>query len=190
MIRAFVAIELTEQVRENLRHWQAQLKAGGYSFVKWVEPSGIHLTLKFLGNVPENRITSLTAALTEAVKGVGSFRLQLTSPGAFPNLHRPRVVWVGLGGEVEKLLSLQDQVEKILNTLGFPRENRPFTPHLTLGRVREGASTADARYLGEAIASLQVESGASFTVTAVILMQSTLTPHGALYHPLAVMPLG
>jgi 2'-5' RNA ligase len=188
-IRAFVAIELPEAVRAGLGRIQGQLKPGHEGVVRWVDPKGIHLTLKFLGNIAEAKVPAVVEAVRGAAAGVGHFRLGVGGVGAFPNLQTPRVVWVGLGGDLENLTALQKATDRALAALGFPPEGRPFTPHLTLGRVREMASRAERRALGEAVGRLKAEASVPMEVSSVSLMRSQLTPAGAIYTCLASIAL-
>jgi 2'-5' RNA ligase len=189
IVRAFVAIELPEPIKAILSQLQNELKKNKIAPVKWVAPEGIHLTLKFLGNVDAGEIPKLSEALSEAVKGVVSFNLELGNPGAFPNIHSPRVVWVGLAGELEWLRSLNNNIERVLIPLGFSAEQRAFSPHLTLGRVREDASSDERRRLGERVGLLKIEGKSSFRVDSLSLMRSTLTREGAIYSRLASFEL-
>lgn len=188
-IRSFVAIELPEEVREKLTQLQQALASSRQPFIRWVKPDGIHLTLKFLGAVPAGDIAAVGSALEEAVLGAVPFRLELESLGVFPNPRRTRVAWVGLGGEVEKLLQLQSQVEKALAPLGFPREARSFTPHLTLARVREDATPVDRQSFGEKVTTARLDTTLSWQVEEVCLMKSQLAPTGAIYSRLATIKL-
>ena len=188
-IRAFVAIELPEQVKSVLTQLQNDLKRSKAASVKWAGAEGIHLTLKFLGNVDASEIPKLKEALSGATRGIAPFHLELGNPGAFPNAHAPRVVWVGVGGEVETLQTLHNNVERELAPLGFSPEERSFSPHLTLGRMREGSTADDRRCLGGAVASLKVGEKPTFEVGALSLMRSTLTPRGAIYSCLASFAL-
>lgn len=188
-IRAFIAIELPSQIKTALGKLQDNLRTSKNASVKWVDPEGIHLTLKFLGNVDEAEIPALTKALSEAVKGVAPFSLQLGDPGAFPNPHAPRVVWVGVGGEIEPLRTLHNNIDRVLAPLGFPPEKRAFSPHLTLGRVREEASPGERRRLGENVAALKTEAKSSFEVESLSLMRSRLAREGAVYSCLASFAL-
>src|SRR4030042_3222088 len=154
-IRAFVAIELPEQVKAVLTQLQHDLKRSKIASVKWAGPEGIHLTLKFLGNVDASEMPNLKEALSGAVSGVAPFSLELGNPGAFPNTQAPRVVWVGVGGEMETLQTLHNNVGRELAPLGFSPEGRSFSPHLTLGRVREGSTADDRRRLGETVGLLK-----------------------------------
>jgi len=156
--------------------------------MKWVEPRGIHLTLKFLGSVEEAKVPALVQALTRACEGFGPFEVALSGLGVFPNPSRPRVAWVGLSGGVEKLLRLQEGMEKVLSPFGFPREDRAFTPHLTLARLKEGVAPDEARAFGQAFLRASPEA-VSFNVEGISLMKSQLTPSGAIYTRLAFIPL-
>jgi 2'-5' RNA ligase len=176
-IRSFVAVELPEPVRAALGRIQEGAKVAGGAGAKWVSPGGIHLTLKFLGNVDEAKVPHLVQALTTACEGSGPIALALSKLGVFPGPSRPRVAWVGLSGGVSELLRLQEQVEKALSPLGFPREERAFTPHLTLARVFvEGFLKA-------------APEAVSFRVEGISLMRSQLAPSGAIYSRLAFIPL-
>ena len=187
-IRAFIAIELPESVRAQLGRIQGQLKPGHEGVVRWVDPKGVHLTLKFLGNIAESQVPAVADAVRGAAK-VGRFPVEVGRPGAFPSLQAPRVVWVGVGGDLEKLAALQRAIDGALARLGFPPENRPFSPHLTLGRVRETASKAERRALGEAVGHLRIEALTPVEMDSVSVMRSQLTPSGAIYTCLASIPL-
>lgn len=188
-MRAFIAAGLPAEVREVLGRYQRQLGAPRLRYVKWVSTEGIHITLKFLGNVEDARLPDLAEALQSALETVQPFSLQTGAPGAFPNVRTPRVLWVGLDGDIEALQVLYRAGEKALAPLGFPPEERPFAPHLTLGRVRETATSADRRQLGQALAGLVVEKALKITVDAVHIMKSDLSPAGARYTKLITILL-
>ncbi|MFH1148322.1 MAG: RNA 2',3'-cyclic phosphodiesterase, partial [Pseudomonadota bacterium] len=154
--------------------------------IKWVNPRGIHLTLKFLGYVEEKMIEPIAVALEGATAGQESLTLKAECIGAFPSLKNPRVVWVGVGGETERLSLIQQRIEEALLKLGFPKEDRPFTPHLTLGRIRPGRKAGD---FGAGIEHLKKTSFGPLTVTEVVLYQSVLRPDGAVYTPLKKIAL-
>ena len=135
-VRSFVAIELPDDLKFKLGELQAGLKSGGYFKVKWVSPQGIHLTLKFLGNVASDKIEMVNEALREARRGIAPFRLKAEGLGVFPNVNRLQVVWVGMKGDLNNLVKLQKAVDLRLGGLGFAQERRPFVAHLTLARVR------------------------------------------------------
>jgi 2'-5' RNA ligase len=189
-IRSFIAIELPEEVREGLARLRKKLERGEHKFVKWVDPGGIHLTLKFLGNIPSKRVTEITEAIEEAAQGVSPFYLEISGLGAFPNLKQVRVFWVGIGGEVDKLSRLQQNIDSALAALGFAKEERPFVPHLTLARIREGASPPERRSFGELVGSTIFEDKYPVEVEAIRLMRSQLMPAGAIYTCLSLVGLG
>ncbi len=189
-IRSFIAIELPDEVVRGLTLTATYLRRRlPGSDLKWVAPGNIHVTLKFLGEVTLSRIQDVRSTLESALSSAPPLRLGIDTPGAFPSQRAPRIVWVGLNGDVEKLASLARQVDAAMQPLGFPREDRPFTPHLTLARVREGASASTIDALRAALASAPVTAGLSFEAAAVSLMRSQLTPGGAIYGRVAYFPL-
>jgi 2'-5' RNA ligase len=187
-VRCFIAVELPDEVKAGLKELQAQLKSGRQAQVKWVDPYSIHLTLKFLGGVDGARIGPITAAMEEASQGIPPFSLKVEGLGAFPNLRRVQVVWVGVSGEVDRLAALQQRLESNLAQLGFAPEKRRFTPHLTLARVRDRASAGEREGLGQLIAGTKFEAH-SFPVGAVSLMRSQLTRERAIYSRLSTAEL-
>ena len=180
-IRCFIAIELPDEIKTGLVQLQSQLKSGNQPWVKWVDPYSIHLTLKFLGNVAVDRIGEITGAMGEAVQGASPFHLEVKDLGVFPNLRRVQVAWVGLSGEVDKLVQLQQRIESNLAGLGFAPEPRRFTPHLTLARLRDRASPDEQQRFGQLITDTRFEAAYTFQVDAINLMRSQLTREGAIY---------
>jgi RNA 2',3'-cyclic 3'-phosphodiesterase len=177
-LRLFVALNFPPPLRQALWEATAALREPGWP-VKWVRVDGIHLTLKFLGEVAEEREPDLRAALTRAVAGARALPLVLGGFGVFPDLRRPRVVWVGVTPD-PALELLQHQVEREFAALGFATEARAFRPHVTLGRAtREARPAAFARFEA-ALGGLAYEQ--AVVVHAVDLMQSTLQSGGAVYH--------
>ena len=189
-IRSFIAIELPEEVKKGLARLRKELERDEHRFVKWVDPGGIHLTLKFLGNIPFKQVTEITKAMEKAAQGISPFHLEISSLGAFPNLRQVRVFWIGIGGEVDKLSQLQQNIDSELATLSFAKEERSFVPHLTLARIREGASPLERRSFGELVNSTIFEDKYYVEVEAISLMRSQLTPTGALYNRMSVVGLG
>lgn len=190
-VRSFIAVELPEDTRHTLAHLEERLrKACGSCPARWVAPDSIHLTLNFLGNVPVAKLDDIKSAIARTTNRVKALELTLDGLGAFPNLDRPHVVWVGLGGDIERLSGIQNTLEQHLAGLGFSPENRPFSPHLTLARVRDEASAADKQRLGQAIASTACDSDCSISVKQVSLIKSQLTPSGPVYTVLFSSPLG
>ena len=181
-IRSFIAIELPAELRLELTQLEAQLKSGKQSGVKWVDPDGIHLTLKFLGNIAVDMVESITRAMEEAVRGISPFQLKVKELGVFPNFKRVQVAWVGMTGEVDKLAQLQKRIESNLTPLGFVPESRPFAPHLTLARLRAQASLDERQRFGQLVANTTFEAAHTIEVDAISLMKSQLTREGAIYN--------
>jgi len=188
-IRSFIAIELPQQVKEGLAGLRNKLERIEHKFVKWVDPDGIHLTLKFLGNIPFKRVMEIKEAIEEAVQGVSPFRLEICGLGAFPNFKQIRVFWIGVGGDLDKLSALQRQIDSALNPLGFTPEAHPFVPHLTLARIKESASPGDRKTFAELVSSVTFENRYEIEVDAISLMKSQLTPEGAIYTRLFLVKL-
>ena len=180
-IRLFIAIELPGELKRALVQLQEQLKTGSQIPVKWVDPNSIHLTLKFLGDISTGITGQITQAMEKACQGMRPFYLEVGEPGVFPNVNRVNVVWVGLRGEVDKLKQLQQSIDSSLVTLGFQRESRTFTPHLTLARVRDRAAPEERRNLGQLVASTGFETNCGLEINSVQLMRSQLTREGAIY---------
>ena len=180
-IRSFVAIELPDEVRQGLGLLVTRLKLLQPDRVKWVDPTSIHLTFKFLGNIARSRISEITEAMVEATRGIPPFSLKIKGLGVFPNLNRVQVAWVGVGGETDKLAQLQQRLESSLSPLGFAPEERAFTPHLTLARVRQQASAQERQELGQLIAGTRPETIGHFAVETISLMRSQLSREGAIY---------
>jgi 2'-5' RNA ligase len=189
-IRSFIAIELPEEAKEGLARLKKELERNEHKFVKWVDPWGIHLTLKFLGNIPSKRLTEIIEAIKEAAQGISPFHLEISGLGAFPSLSQARVFWVGIGGELDKLSRLQQNIDSALAVLGFAKEERSFVPHLTLARIRQGASPLERRSFGELVGSTIFEDKYHIKVEAISLMRSQLTPAGAIYTCLSTVELG
>jgi 2'-5' RNA ligase len=188
-IRSFIAIELPEEVRSGLHRLQAELTLPQYTFVKCVAPGSIHVTLKFLGNISPQKVAEITRVMEQASQGVSPFQLQITDVGAFPNMRQPRVLWVGIKGELDKLIAWQKRIDDGLVPLGFAKEARPFTPHLTLARLRENCPPEDRRALGELVMKTHVEVDYAVAVNSLSLMKSQLSPGGAVYSRLAEVKL-
>jgi RNA 2',3'-cyclic 3'-phosphodiesterase len=183
-IRSFIAIELPEGLKNELGQLQAKLKTGG-DFVKWVSPDSIHLTLKFLGDIAEDKVPEINGGIIEAAAGISPFTLNMEGIGVFPNLNRIQVIWAGLTGDLNQLLDLQKKVEENMFLLGYPEEERKFTPHLTLGRVRYQPPPADRQKFAQALTGTIFKSRNTIDVKAVNLMKSRLTPQGAIYTELS-----
>jgi len=181
-LRTFIAIELSAEILRLMKQAQAQLQAAAPPHsVRWVRVEGIHLTLKFLGPVPLSQIDAITATMAAAARGVEPFTLTIGGAGCFPNLKRPRVVWIGITEPTGRLNSLQRAVESTLSPLGYPPEERGFQPHLTLGRAAHEATADDLKRVGEIVAAANIGTLGQVPVSSLALIKSDLKPTGAEY---------
>ncbi len=188
-IRAFIAIELPQTLQNQLGEIITQLQQQSSRAVRWVSPRNIHLTLKFLGNVSPANLNALTGVLGAEAKRHKAMQLHVGGLGAFPNRLRPRVVWVGVAAP-PTLLDLQRGIDRETNRLGYPNEDREFSPHLTLGRVSQHATPQEVKSISESLAAVQVGELAVVTVQHIQLFRSDLQPGGAVYTPLFKATLG
>ena len=182
-MRTFIAIPLPVPCRTLLEDIQSKLRPFGAD-VRWTAIASIHLTLKFLGEIDRSMLPRLTSALNEHAKTPG-FDLRMRGLGGFPDLHRPRVIWCGIEGQVDSLTRLQKAVETACQAVGFAREDRPFHPHLTLGRVQ---GKRNLQLLLDYI-RIGSEGECGFAVDHYNVYQSVLTPCGANYTILEKIPL-
>ena len=181
MIRAFIAVELPEPLRQEIALFQSELRSSGGD-AKWVEAGNLHMTLKFLGNIEESQVSPLKEALTAAAKNLSPFTIQLEGIGSFPRTTDPRVVWLGISEGKERLIALAQTVEQICSNLGFVPEDRAFSAHLTIGRIRSRDRLAP---LIKKLQAADFRGSVPAPVEKIILFQSTLSPHGPTYIPLA-----
>ena len=184
-IRSFIALDISPSNLLGIKELQEHLnrKTEG---VRWINTNTIHLTLKFLGNISLEKVEVLCAALGVLSESHGSFHLSPSGIGAFPRLNRPKVIWLGVGGDLEALEVLWRDVEKICYTVGFEKEERSFSPHLTLGRVKDFKKAAGLAKVLEGIGPFTFES---YRVEAVHLYKSELRPEGAQYTIIKSFPL-
>jgi RNA 2',3'-cyclic 3'-phosphodiesterase len=184
-MRLFTAIPVAGLVEDALRELVARCRSQDWP-VKWVRPEGLHLTVKFLGPVEADRVAAIEAALAEASAGTPRLPFSLRELGAFPGFGRARVIWAGLESEAALELMV-DRVERACGALGFPVEGRPFRPHVTLGRVREGRRLPEAAI--EALERAQLPA-ADFLADRLVLFESRPGPGGSTYAARATFPLG
>jgi 2'-5' RNA ligase len=190
MIRSFVAIDVPDQIKDELREVRERLRRDAPErSVRWSRISGIHLTLKFLGDISQADLPNIKTTLDGVAQTQEPFTISVRGVGCFPNANRPRVVWVGVGDDTRHLASLQRAIEQSLVPLGFEAEKRAFHPHLTLGRAHRRARRADQRRLGEIITSADVGELGLVDVEIFRLMRSDLQPDGAVYTALKTFPL-
>lgn len=190
MKRLFAALELPEDVRASLDGLVRAMRPGvPRGLVRWARPEGVHLTLQFYGDVPEARQSHLEAVLRDAAVGRRPVTLTARGVSAFPRPAAARVLWAGVEGDLDAVRDLQRQIVALAQVLGFAPEARGFTPHLTLGRVREDAGRERQAQVGDVIARHAAWAGPTFTVDALSLMESDRRPDGAVYRAVAVFPL-
>jgi len=189
--RLFISINLTPELLATLTDLQNQLKRQLASQpLRWARPEGIHLTLKFLGDTETDRIEAIVRALGQTVEPHQPFELGIGGLGCFPNQRKPRVLWVGVQDPDEQLRRLTAGVDDAMAGLGWKRENRPYTGHLTLARVKKYANNQDKQALSELLSSVDVEDRLGvLPVQTIHLMRSQLRPDGAVYTSLITTPL-
>lgn len=186
-IRTFLAIELPpgikyliEGIKEKL---MPELKG-----IRWIKPEGMHLTLKFFGDVSQDDVARISEVIEKNVRDIAPMRLNVGLPGGFPSLKKPRVLWLGTGGDVQRLTVLHAKIEEDLKGCGFPEEKRPFKPHLTLGRTLSRGGIISGT---ENIIAKTGELGRHrFDARELILFKSELKPGGAVYTKLVTFPFG
>jgi len=189
-IRLFIAIPLPEPLLKRLGDVKYRLQGKvPHKSVRWVRSEGIHLTLKFLGDTPKEKVPTITEALTVVGQNAPASTLVAEGLGCFPNLRRPRVLWVGVTEPSGRLEALQKAVEEAMTSLGYKPERHSFTPHLTLGRVRRGTSRREEKQIADVISGTSVDQLAEFTADCFELIRSDLKPTGAEYTTLGTFVL-
>lgn len=188
IIRTFVAIDLDKKLKNELGQLIKYLEPYTVESVKWVSYDGMHITLKFLGNTKKEMIKDIIQVINDVCQNRLRFKLKLSSFGFFPNINRPRVLWMGIEGDITNLMDLQHDLEIGMNKLGFDTEKRDFSPHITLGRVREGHKI-NGLVLKSKIEEYITWQFHEFTVDKVDLVMSTLLPSGAVYTNLGSIKL-
>ena len=192
MIRAFLAVELSQELRAEVALVQQELKGrielkmNRNRHISWVQPAKMHLTIKFLGDMDEQVIDPLLGAIEQAIGSQPSVNVPLERLGAFPSPHRPRVLWIGpsenweQGKEGKRVIEIHGEIEQACESLGFLREAKPFSPHLTLARLK-----TRERHIGVALATSGVLHQpllvGSLAVESVVLVKSELKPTGSVY---------
>jgi RNA 2',3'-cyclic 3'-phosphodiesterase len=189
LLRAFIALEIPPVIQDAIQQQTAELrKSADSSLVRWVPAENLHLTLKFLGDVSSSNLQFVTQMLAREADQHPSFSLEVGGLGAFPNPRRPRVVWIGIHAP-DALSTLQRNLEAAASRLGYPPEERPFSPHLTIGRVKPNVTSVGQQRIRTALESVHVGQLGKAKVTAVHLMKSDLKPTGSVYSPLFSAPL-
>ena len=184
-LRAFLAIELPAEILGEIGRFQGHLQRLVHGELRWVRPEGIHLTLKFFGSIAEEAVPAIAAVVEKVAARARPFSLAVGGIGVFPDKRRPRVLWVGMSGDVERLAGFQQQLEEALMALDYPVEERPFRPHLTLARFR---SPKDLTGLPKALEKGENFAAGSFLAAGIGLIKSELKPQGAVYTRLKWFP--
>lgn len=180
LVRAFIAIEIPPAIRQAIHQKTSTLRAELGTSARWVSPENIHLTLKFLGDISAEHADLLTQALRAEADSVPVFDLHVGGLGSFPNVKRARVLWIGVQAPAE-LEALARRIESACARHGSESETRGFSPHLTIGRVRQGQSLQDEQRIGRALAATKIDSLGTARVDSVHLFKSDLRPDGAVY---------
>jgi len=181
-MRTFIAIELPSEIKDSLRRLQEKLKASKAD-VKWVEPNNIHLTLKFLGEIDDKKLEEIIKIIDDTAKEKNKFQIHISSLGAFPKIDFPRVIWVGVDIGDKETKQIAQELEEKIAKIGIPKEDRPFSSHITIGRTR---SSLNREKLAQDLKNKAELNGErlEFYVTKIILFKSTLTPRGPIYETL------
>jgi 2'-5' RNA ligase len=189
LLRAFIAIEIPPEIKKAIAAQTASLQKETGHIVRWVATDNIHLTLKFLGEVSPSSLELLSQTLHSECIQHNPFEISVSNLGCFPNPRRPRVIWIGLNAPVD-LGRLQYKIETAAACLGYEVDEKPFSPHLTIGRVREQASLGELNHIHATLAARNIGDLGSFNVSAVILFKSDLLPAGPVYTSLYTAFLG
>ncbi len=185
-LRLFIALELTPPIRQALGELQAELKQQlPPKAVRWTSPDGVHLTLKFLGDTPDDQVDAVAQGVLAAAARFAPFDLRVAGFGCFPNPRQARVLWAGLPDIPKALAGVQRAIDLEMGRLGFARETRPFSPHLTLGRVNDRISPTERQALSKLLSKIEVGELGLMPVQEIVLFQSDLRPGGAVYTALA-----
>ncbi|MDP1544413.1 MAG: RNA 2',3'-cyclic phosphodiesterase [Anaerolineales bacterium] len=189
-LRTFIAIDLPAPIQASIEKQTARLRQTlGGEFIRWVSVQNMHLTLKFIGTIAASHVDFLKQLLTRTADMHPQFDLQIGGIGSFPTSKRVRVLWAGIHAPAD-LASLQRNIEDGTTRLGYEREERPYSPHLTLGRVRQNTSLADLQKISAALNNIQLGNISSFRVDSIHLYNSDLRPEGSIYTKLFSAPLG
>jgi 2'-5' RNA ligase len=185
-IRAFLAIEPPEDILQALSRLQEKLKREIGGRISWTKPQGQHLTLKFFGDISMEDVNNISFVVQNRKALTPSLNLKIEKTGVFPNAHRPRVIWCGVAGDLDKLSELQKQLDIDFAGIGFQKEDRSFRAHLTLGRIKDPSGLTG---ISEALTKQKAFIAGEFSCKELVLFQSKLLPHGAVYTKLAEFTL-
>jgi RNA 2',3'-cyclic 3'-phosphodiesterase len=179
-LRAFLAVELTAEIHAKLEKIKKELAVSESGTVRWVSTHNIHLTLKFLGEIPDSDVERINTLLAPCLRNINPFTVNLSGLGAFPNLQRPRVLWVGFQPSTD-LAALQVAIDDCLLKLKYTKEERSFHPHLTLGRVSDHVNPREVDKITQRMKEGKIETSGEIPVDRVQLFRSDLKPSGPVY---------
>jgi len=182
-MRTFIAIGLPQEIKDALACLQNKLKQSGAD-IRWVEPQNIHLTLKFLGERDDKKLEKIKQILEEVAKNISPFRIRLFSLGAFPKINFPKVIWVGIDKGDNETIEIAKELEERIAQLGIPKEDRPFSSHITIGRMKSPLNRERLIQNLQELENSLGEQNLEFVVTKITLFKSTLTPKGPIYEVL------
>lgn len=185
-LRTFVALELPEKIRTDIRKLQHAFRSHRFD-IRWVKPLNMHLTLVFLGDISQTHVEAASRVLSETASQYPIFDLIPRGVGVFPSIRKPRILWVGITGQTDILRAIQGTVRREMNLLGLTSENRPYKGHLTLGRVKNRIHQGR---LMDALGTHQAFVSQPFSVKHLVMFKSELTSGGPHYTQLCVAPLG
>jgi 2'-5' RNA ligase len=187
MIRTFLAIDIPKEIKDSMEKIQYRLRNSlKEGVIRWTKPGSVHLTLKFFGSISERDIEHIIGLLKDSVKGFKPIMLTAEKVGVFPNARQPRVLWLGITGEDKSLMALQKRIEDDLHGIGFPREERPFRPHLTLGRTKAHRGIEG---LSAVLDEFKDYKAGTLPAAGLTLYRSDLRPEGPIYTRLGYFPL-
>lgn len=183
-MRTFIAVDLPQEIKQKIDAVSSSLRKYG-GLVSWVRAANLHMTLKFLGEIDDDSLPDLKRVLEERISPLSRFQFSLKELGAFPDFRKPRVIWIGVDSGVKELTELAMRVDEATHSLGFEKDDRPFSAHLTIARVKDPRTVTDlaAEVQNTVFESEQIQA------EEVIIMKSQLTPHGAIYTPLEKIKL-
>ena len=184
-LRTFIAVSLSSSVLAGIEKTVQTLQTH-FGDVRWVEPQNMHVTLKFLGDIPLNDLPQLIRTVTQCTREMDSFDLTFQEIGAFPNRESPKTIWIGCREGSKELIQLAERIDTGLSSLGFPKESRRFLPHLTIGRIKKPVQESPLMSL---LDEEQNRLFGSCSVSEVQIFSSELTRHGTIYDELAAIPL-
>ena len=188
-IRSFIALPIPDPVRDVLRRTIKNLDDGIGERIRWVRPEGIHLTLKFMGDIDVKVINELVSLLPAVANGFAPFELTMAELGCFPNNRHPRVLWAGVKGNLSALRDLHIAIDSLVGNVGLSREQREFSPHLTLGRVNRNLSESHLQQIGQLVETTNLPDKPSWTNQTVDLMRTELDPAGSRHYLVESFPL-